>query len=332
MPFSKNQVIRYKIINGCLRNPVKKYWSKEELIEEFKKADIVVNDRTVIGDIYNMRYNDQLKYHAPIIYSKYNKGYYYSNPDYSIESLPLNETDIRSLEFAAAILNQYKNIEVFNAFAGTVTKVIDLVNHLKSNYPVQSFIDFEKSSDSPGAQHLNFLINLIRENTVIELEYKRFDDHPKKHELSPYLLKEYRNRWYLLGFHHDAEKIMIFGLDRILSINPLLDSAFRISPDFNPATYFQNTMGITYTDSPVEEIILLFDPYQGNYLRSQPLHPTQEILEDDEEEFRIKLHLVPNYEFYSTILSYGANVEVLSPPSIRENIIQMLQDSMQLYK
>src|SRR6185436_7167589 len=98
-----------------------KYWSKKELIDRiFLSADINISERTLDGDIQKMRQSSQLKYDAPIKFSRYHKGYYYEDPEYSIDKVPLSEKDIQALEFATTTLSQYKRIKILEDFAGTV--------------------------------------------------------------------------------------------------------------------------------------------------------------------------------------------------------------------
>lgn len=335
MPVIKNPISRFKAINECLRSRNKKYWSKEELIEAIlEKTDIAIKERTLDNDIYFMRHNSQLKYNAPIEFSKSENGYYYEDPDYSIDNLPLNDNDIEALEFVTTILAQYRNVKIFNEFTGTVDKLISLVNHIKNTDHESefAFIDFEKSSNSIGYEHLNSLIEAIKNKKVISLEYKKFLEPSKKHIISPYLLKEYRNRWYLLGYHHLNKRIKTYGLDRIISVSCNTQVDYQDIAGFNPDAYFKNTIGITFIDEAPQEIILAFKPLQGNYLKTQPLHNSQEILIDNETTFQIRIVVVPNYELYSTILSYGDDVNVLSPDCVRQRIKEIISKCFAYYQ
>jgi predicted DNA-binding transcriptional regulator YafY len=335
MPGSKNQLSRYQVIDECLSGK-KKYWTKKELIQRIEeRTDIKISARTLDNDIHNMRYNAQLKFEAPIEFCKEYNGYYYTDPDYSIYKIPLNDTHLKAFEFATAVLGQFRNFGILNEFAGAVEKVLQVVSNLKSrNYDTSlSIIDFEKAPYYKGTDHLEALIDYIKDKKVVELVYKKFNSKTeKKHVIHPYLLKEYANRWYLLGWGESRKDLITFGLDRIVSVRAHEGEVqFFMPDDFHPEDYFKNTLGITYTKAPVEDIILSFSLNQAEYLKTQYLHSSQEILKEDNKEVIIKLRLVPNYELVSKILSYGKEVKVLAPESLRKQVGDVLKEAFAYY-
>lgn len=334
MPDNKSFGTRIRIINSCLTS-LKKHWTKDELIERiYQKTDIRISERTLEADIHCMRHDGKLNYNAPIKFSKEKGGYHYTDRDYSIDKLPLTEQDLQSLAFATSVLAQYKGITILNDFAGTVDKLINLLNSLKqTDYEAHTtFVDFEKAPYSKGSEHLDVLVNAIKCNTTINLVYKRFDAADNKaHLVCPYLLKEYRNRWYLLGHEKKANKIKTFALDRISEVQVVSKERFIHTKDFSPELYFKNTIGVTYHDNKPVDVVLSFSPLQGNYIKTQHLHQTQEILTENDKEFRIKIKVVPNYELISTILSYGAEVKVVSPASVKNKIEKIAADTLKLY-
>lgn len=185
---------------------------------------------------------------------------------------------------------------------------------------------------SRGLQWLNGLVHAITHHKVITLHYTKFwEGVSYKKVLEPYALKEFKNRWYLLAHEKNDEKYFIktFGLDRI--------SDLEIAPStFKPQKYdaekdFENSFGIisTLNETP-EEIVLSFDADQGKYIKTLPLHHSQEILVDDDDEFRIKLILVTTYDFEREILSHGSSVKIISPESfknsVKAEVVEMLRN------
>lgn len=175
---------------------------------------------------------------------------------------------------------------------------------------------------SRGLQWLNGLVHAITHQKIITLQYTKFwEGVSHKKVLEPYALKEFKNRWYLLAHEKNDEKYFLktFGLDRI--------SDLEIAPStFKPKKYdaekdFENSFGIisTLNETP-HEIILSFNYYQGKYIKTLPLHHSQEILNDDDTEFRIKLTLVPTYDFEREILSHGSSVKIISPLSFKNHL------------
>ena len=175
---------------------------------------------------------------------------------------------------------------------------------------------------SRGLHWLSGLVHAITHQKIITLQYTKFWEgvsHDKV--LEPYAVKEFKNRWYLLAHEKNDEKYFIktFGLDRI--------SDLEIAPStFKPKKYdaekdFENSFGIISTlDETPEEIVLSFDSDQGKYIKTLPLHHSQEILVDDDDEFRIKLTLFPTYDFEREILSHGSSVKIISPLSFKNHL------------
>src|SRR3569832_712144 len=120
---NKNAKKRYDIINECLTRKATKYCSTKYLLEKLAAKDLNINARTLRYDLEAMRYDKSLSYFAPIVYCKINKGYYYSDPNYSIEELKLTEKQIRALEFAANSLYEYRDLEVMEDFYGVIDKM-----------------------------------------------------------------------------------------------------------------------------------------------------------------------------------------------------------------
>lgn len=318
-----------KVIDACLRSKTKRYWSKQELMDAMlERKDIKVGSRSFENDLNLMRHCTQLAYHAPIAYDKKLNGYFYSDPDYSIDKLPLNASDIADLELAAATLRQYRDVKVLSRYAASVDKVINLVTNLKREEDRNSrkIIDFEKAPYVKGVEHLDALIEAIQSKAVLRLSYQKFvDSDPQSRIISPYLLKEYRNRWYLLAVQHNEEKLKIFGLDRVEAFECLESEEYQEPENFHAETYFENTIGISLHDNDKEEVVLSFSPHDGNYIRTQHLHSSQQVLKDDSNEFRIKLKVVVNYELISTILGYGKGVKVIEPEALRSQIVAVTQ-------
>ncbi|GGG18861.1 MULTISPECIES: helix-turn-helix transcriptional regulator [Pontibacter] len=335
MPQNKQAYVRMRVIDDCLRSKIRKYWSKTDLIEKISNTkDIKISERTLDYDIYLMRNCSQLNYNAPIGYSKKENGYFYSDSNFSIANLPLNEIEFNALATAAATLNQFKHISVFREFASTVDKVINLVQHIEYQRSETGlkFMDFEEAPYSVGNEHLDILIDATRHKYPVRLIYKKFDAaRPKPRTVSPYLLKEYRNRWYLVGLQHETGSLRKFALDRICSLEPTRDTVFMDNYGFNPQLHFKNAIGISLEEETVEDVTLSFTPHDGNYIKTQYLHSSQEILIDDKTELRVRLKVVINYELISTILSFGMAVKVIEPAVLKQKVIDNLKSCLQLY-
>ena len=335
MPVNKDALIRYRVINRRLKNKYKPYPSLEELIEACEDAlGKEISKRSIQSDLQAMRSDSDLGFNAPIVYDKANAGYKYSDKNYSIDNIPLNEEDFKTLELATGILEQFKNVEILQPFSGIIEKIassyrISRQAELKNQ---KEFIEFESLPPAKGTSFIGDLLQVIKDQKQIILYYQGFNhESEKKYKLHPYLLKEYRNRWYLIAWNVDKGMINTFGLDRIKSIENK-EKYFEFDSSFNSTDYFRESFGITAPQKlKVKKVMLKFSRSQANYIISQPLHPSQKIIEKKSKSITIELNVMISYELKSQILSYGHSVEVLSPKNLKQEIIDELKNTLSNY-
>lgn len=147
----------------------------------------------------------------------------------------------------------------------------------------------------------------------------------------PYALKEYKRRWYLIAEDYQGDnRIKTFGLDRISQLEITQTKVQHKKVDIE--TLFKNSYGITIdTETLPQEIILSFDYQQGQYIKTLPLHPSQEVLIDNEKEVRIRLRLIPNYDFVMDICARSLYVKVISPSSLAKEVKGYLKEAYEQY-
>jgi predicted DNA-binding transcriptional regulator YafY len=334
MPANKNALIRYRVINRCLLKA--KRASFEELRSACEKAlDIYpIGDRTIAADIHAMRYDEELGYNAPIKMDTFSKVYYYEDPDYSIDKIPLGEDEQESLIFAARLLSEYKEIEIFSTFSETVEKIVQAVNVYRQtkNDVSTSFIQFEKNSLARGTKYLEPLITATRNRQVIKVDYKSFTSQKTKtHIIHPYYLKEYRGRWYLIGHNDIHSGIRTYSLDRIMGVHKENTKRFK-DVGFDPQKYYENVIGVSVVDENPIEIQIAFSELQAQYVITQPLHHSQTLVSESENKIIFKYFIIPNFEFFSQILAWGNEVEVIKPEAIRKSIKLNAESILQIYR
>jgi predicted DNA-binding transcriptional regulator YafY len=146
--------------------------------------------------------------------------------------------------------------------------------------------------------------------------------------VAPYILKEFRGLWYLIG-EDDGEddkdnRIKIFALDRVSDVKNV-ERRYDKDDSFNVSKKFHNCFGI-YTprkDSKAEVVILSFDAENGRYLKANPLHYSQKILIDNENEFRISLYLYITLDFLQEILTRSWSLKIIEPESRCEKVCEI---------
>ena len=194
------------------------------------------------------------------------------------------------------------------------------------------YISFENQGSVKGINHLKPILKAIKAHRKISFSHYNF--HSKKNKnynLKPYLLKEYQSRWYVVGLIGPLKEFRTFGIDRIdhLIVKP---DTFTPEADLNPLDSFQHIIGLTYSLGKREKVVLSFTPTQGQYIKSLPLHASQKELIDNEEEYRIELDIIPNFEFQQQILLHGDAVKVLAPESLVVEIKGRIDRMQKRYK
>ncbi|UTW60972.1 WYL domain-containing protein [bacterium SCSIO 12741] len=338
MPANKYALLRYRILDKRIRNKYKPYPTKEDLRQAcedhlYNSFGERVSESTIEKDLFAMRNEEGLGYLAPIKYSREYGGYYYTDPDYSIDDLPLNEEDMEALKFAATTLSQFKEIRMFDRFGSAIDKLMGRLSMAveSEQESVDQFVQFENTPTARGTEYLSSLLEAAHQQAAVRMKYQSFTHQQESSRIfHPYLLKEFRHRWYVVGFDADGEKIKTFGLDRITGIEPM-GSKFEVREAFERDNFFKHTLGITTgTESP-ERVRLSFTPSQAHYLKTQPLHESQQILVDNDKEMQIELQVVVSHELIMQLLSFGKQVQVMEPSSLVQKIQKILQETLNQY-
>jgi len=323
MPINKSALIRYQIIDECIRNKYKPYPSVQELQEAcIRKLDKDISISMIQKDINAMK--DVHLYDAPIKFSREKNGYYYADPNYAINKIPLNEEEIEALEFAAGIIKKYKDTSIGGSFNMAVDKVITWLKTEKYERDKRTsrIIFPEKNLNFKGTERIDLFVHcIINKIPVSFIHYSFQDQRFKSCVVHPYFLKEHHSRWYLAGYSEMHKGIRIFGLDRIEDV-VMLKKKYHETPDLNPEEMFKNSIGVFVSKGKkIPEITIEFNDKVAGYIKTQPLHESQEIIEYlDDGGIIVKLKVHPDEEFYQMILSYGDNAVVMFPQEIRWDV------------
>jgi len=336
MPHIKNALIRYRIIDKCLRNTYKQYPSKEVLRKACEESlfgsDDGANicDSTIEKDLFAMR----MEHDAPIKYSKKFHGYYYEDPNFSINDIPLTENDLESIKFAASTLMQFKDVDMFKQFSFAIDKIFDRVNI--SGDPrekdIASLVQFETATSVKGNEFLAPLLEGIRLKKIVQFDYESFQTGKKKtRRVVPLLLKEYRNRWYLISYDCVKDAIITYALERMEALEDTSEF-YNQKIDFDAVKFFQNAIGITANDSKADKIVFKADNIAAKYIVSQPFHTSQELVKEGKNKTTFSIEVIVSEELIRSFLSFGGEIEILEPESLRNTIIKRVLTLKENYK
>ncbi len=206
----------------------------------------------------------------------------------------------------------------------------EIVNAIKMSKGFGNTLIFENRRHL-GTEHMAGLIHAIQNNIFVEFNYHKFwDGSHSIRKVKPLSLKEARNRWYLIAMDEKDGTIKNFSLDRIQELNITL---LKFKPvNYNAHKEFKESFGIINgTDEKAIEVILSFSLQQGRYIKSLPLHDSQKIILENKEEIRYSYYIKPTYDFKMELLSYGDQVKVIQPVSLKQTIMENLENALNLY-
>ncbi len=336
MATNKNALIRYRTIDKCLQNRSRK-WTLDDLIQscsdalyEYEGKDSYVSKRTVQLDIQVMR-SDKLGYNAPIIV--YGRKYYsYEDENYSITDIPITSIDMEILTESVEMLSQFKDFSLFSELNGVIQKLEDKIHReSKSLTPI---IHMEKNEGLKGLQHLDTLYQAILKRVALKLKYNSFKSRkPNEFVFLGYILKEFNNRWFLVGKKLEGRNIMNLALDRIEQIDFDLSIEYDIE-GFDADSYYKNTFGATVlADKQLIEIVMNVDRTNAPYVITKPIHTSQTLLSRNEDgSITISLCVHHNYEIERLILGFGPGMTILKPTRLRRRIKSELRKALEQYE
>ncbi len=336
MPANKNALIRYKTIDNCLRNRYRR-WTIDNLVDaccdalyDMEGIRKGVSVRTVQSDIQMMR-SDKLGYNAPIeVYD--HKYYRYAIEGYSIMNMPMSQNDYDVMQEAVDMLRQLEGFEQFSEMSDIVSRLQDKLAISRNNR--KPIIHFDSVPDLKGLKLLNPLYNYIAHQQTLRILYQSFSARqPVEFILCPYLLKEFRNRWFLFGSKASNLLLYNLALDRIISIEPS-DVPFRKNPDFDPEHFFDDVIGVSKNIRNTPRRIKFWaSAEQSKYIKTKPIHPSQRVVKENPEDgsciFRIDV--VINFEMYSVFMSYGPGIKIIYPRNAMMYMRDKFKEALDLY-
>lgn len=334
MSINKNALIRYQVLDRCFRNTGRIYFW-EDLLEECNKALVDydsnsegIQRRQLFDDIRFME--SEAGWSIPLGRIRYGRRVYYRYEDlsFSIRNQPLNDSEVEQIRSA---------VQIFSRFSGTpqFEWINEMIPMLESKFGLierkSEVISFESNVDLKGLNFLTPLFNAIVNERVLSVKYQDFkSSKPYEIIFHPYYLKQFNNRWFVFGFN-SANQIPTWNLaiDRIES---LLEMALKYQQsEIDWEEYFYDIVGVTRPENiEKKEVVLKFSSAVAPYVITKPIHPSQKH-KNKSTGLEVKIKVIPNFELERLILSFGEQVQVVSPKDFKERIFQRLKSANDLY-
>ncbi|MCF2875735.1 MULTISPECIES: helix-turn-helix transcriptional regulator [unclassified Tenacibaculum] len=331
MASNKNALIRYKTIDQCLRNKMKR-WTLDDLIEacsdalyEYEGKDVYVSKRTVQLDIQSMR-SDKLGYNAPIeVYDR--KFYRYSEEEYSIMNIPVTDNDVQIMNEAIQVLRQFKDFSLFKEMDGVLQRLEDSV--YASQKTNRAIIHLDKNEQLKGLKYIDPIYAAIQNKKVVTITYQSFKARKASNmTVHPQLLKEYNNRWFLLASH--KKQYITLALDRISNIVQEENQEYN-DLQIDGDTYYRDVIGATVANTRAQRIEFWIDKENAPYVITKPFHRSQRLIKRTDDGVVFNILVQVNYELERKILGFGNSIEILKPARLRQRMIDKLHKAIENY-
>ena len=297
------RLIRYILIINRLSG-AKKFVPADELIDylnlqmDIRGYDIGISVRTLqrdfkdIDEMFEVRIKNKRGYGYHIVET-------YDNPTCDYEQLLLN---------------------------------FDLLTSVSNDNVVSGYL-LPEHHRPRGSENIPLLIDAIKNRQEVRFEYVlvRQDDKIISKQIKPYFLKESLGLWYLVALDEN-NRLKCYGIDRIVNLIRT-ENHFKRDDSIDASALFKDSYGIWDDPAiPVEEIELSYSPLDGKFLKAMPLHHSQEILVDNEHEFRIRVRLRITNDFVMALLSRSNSLTVIKPVSLKERIVDVYKRALKRNK
>lgn len=331
MANTKSSNIRLVIVDKCLSKDLGS--STKEIMDacnkelEFYGERLITSMNTIREDIVFIENKWQVEVEQ--IQQGRNKYYRYKDRNFSIYKSPLTENELQQLNQTLLVLNRFKGMPQFEWIS-------ELNARFESTFMINAkttpVIGFDENQYIKGQEYFSTIFEAITKRTVLKIQYKNFKSlEPYNYIIHPYYLKEYNNRWFLLGLNDEREDLTIIALDRIQLIEKS-KLTFQENQQFDFNEYFDDVIGVSLLKNHEPEKIEIFVSNSlYPYIETKPLHGSQKVTSRNESGIIIQIEVIINHELEQLIMSYGEFVKVLNPPLFATKIRDRIKRSLENY-
>ena len=274
--------------------PPFRYPKKDEILERLEQEDLDASARTFerdkkeISDYYGLK----------IDYCSRYRGYFLNQPE---------EEDISDFRQFLGLLERCERL----AF----------LTHSTDALSAAKYLVLEENESASSLQHLPVLWEALRRQRQISFEYKTFQaDESKNYQADPLVLLEYRNRWYLAAWDPQDKRFKTFGLERMQQ-PAITETSIEGDRRSRFMALKQSALGVFISpEDKVERVVLQVQTSLAPYIQTVPIHPSQQVLQENPGGLLLEMQLIINPELEREILGYGEQVEVMEPAWLRRRM------------
>ena len=335
MPANKDQLLRYQVLNACFKNTSRLY-DINTLVECCQKESMAiygksVSKRSIQNDIHLLQYSP---FNVEFDEGLRKSGYYrYADTSFNLEVVAnLSKKEKTALHDTIELLRPMcSDPDTATPLMQWMFASLQRLESGKVLAEKAPCVSFENNELLAGMGNFNFLLECIMNRQPICFRYRSFKwKEAQEIKVHPYYLKQFNGRWYLLGSQDGYDTIGTYAIDRILTVKVWKTPYKPTKVDFS--AFFANTFGVTLNlDEKPEKIVLKIDGNRYPYVETKPFSEKQKVIKRSKDSCVIEFPMRINLEFISELLSFGCDLEVLEPLSLREIMAQRVQKMSEAY-
>ncbi|WP_339893765.1 WYL domain-containing protein [uncultured Algibacter sp.] len=331
MANSKHAHLRYNILDNCFRN---KSYGFEELLRILNEgiAELYpgeeISERTLRDDIKVFR-DKKEGFDAPL--PEGIREYKYSDGNFTIAQRPLQKYEQYLIEAAQQLLSRFENHPKYNKLAEALIKFQD---EEEQENDASKILFYDHNEEYKGIKYLKPLYLAIKKRDVLRVVFQDFKaDKSISFDFHPHVLKQYNRRWFVYGLNSTRGiKEWSIPLDERLIDFDILENADYSESDTDWDTFFRTMVGVRrMPNAQVQKVILRFHNGRENYFKTKPFQPDYDEFIEEEKQDQIWFETIINLELVQQLLSYGQDVEVLEPESLKNQMREHSKGMGQFY-
>ena len=319
-------MIRYRTLDKCLSRWSRRFYIEDlirecaDALSDYTGSAVSISKRQILEDLRYME--SQEGWSAPIERKRdgHKVFYQYGDRRFSIVNQPMTQDEQRMIRDALALLSKFDGVPQFD-WLTELGQRLEVTGAMGAK--VAKAVSFQSNPYLKGMEHFRQVFHSILNKRTMKIAYRPFGAEVRSVVVSPYYLKQYNSRWFLIGKRNDYHRLSNYALDRIVSIEETSTSMGFEPCDVDFEEYFEDVVGVSVSDIPAERVVLKVNEKAAKYMMTKPLHPSQEAnpVKSDDGDWLITLKRVQdNYELRSLILSFGDSVEVIEPLTLRREM------------
>jgi proteasome accessory factor B len=276
--------------------------------------DLELSSRTIARKLGFLR--DVLL--APIEYDSSRKGYYYSQPNWSLPNLRISQGELLGLAMAQLALHAYRGTPLERYLGAVTGKIMASLPEEVEIEPsgLASIFQFNLGPVAPFDPALwEELARAIRKRHTVRMRYYSLTkDQEVNRVIDPYLLRCYRGDWYLIGRDHRTGHVPMYSLARIRKLTVTKDG-YEVPDDFDIDEYLGGTFGV-FERKERHNVRIQFTGAVARFIQERVWHPSQKLSKKKDGSVVLSMRLADIEEVGRWVLSWGPDAKALGPKEL----------------